>query len=50
VLTGTLRASGFAAVAAKRREHPYYDLWALATVAPMPEAELRQLAAGHFPI
>ncbi len=49
VLTGTLQAAGFAAVAAKRREHPYYDLWALATVAPMPEAELRQLAAGHFP-
>ncbi len=49
VLSGTLQASGFVAVAAKRREHPYYDLWALATVALMPEAELRQLAAGHFP-
>lgn len=41
--------SGFATVAAKRREHPYYDLWALATVAPMGEAELRALAGAHFP-
>jgi len=49
VLTGTLQAAGFAAVAARRREHPYFDLWALATVAPMDEAELRQLAAEHFP-
>lgn len=49
VLTGTLQASGFATVAAKRREYPYYDLWALATVAPMAEAELRALAAAHFP-
>ena len=49
VLTATLQAAGFAAVAARRREHPYYDLWALATVAPMAEAELRQLAAEHFP-
>ena len=49
VLTGTLQAAGFTTVAARRREHPYYDLWALATVAPMAEAELRQLAAGHFP-
>ena len=49
VLTATLQAAGFAAVAARRREHPYFDLWALATVAPMAEAELRQLAAEHFP-
>ena len=25
-------------VAARRRGHPYYDQWALATVAPMAEA------------
>jgi len=49
VLTGTLQASGFVAVAARRREHPYYDLWALGTVAAMEEAELRQLAGSHFP-
>ena len=43
------RPLGFATVAARRREHPCYDLWALATVALMAEAGLRQLAAGHFP-
>ena len=49
VLTGTLQAAGFAMVAASRRGHPCYDLWALATAAPMAETELRQLAAAHFP-
>jgi predicted SAM-dependent methyltransferase len=48
VLTATLQAAGFASVAAKRRGHPYYDLWALATVSAMPEAELRELAQAHF--
>jgi ubiquinone/menaquinone biosynthesis C-methylase UbiE len=48
-LTGTLQTAGFAMVGAKRREHPYYDLWALATVAPMDEADLRALALAHFP-
>lgn len=49
VLTGTLQAHGFVAVAAKRRAHPYYDLWALASKTAMPEAAMRQLAALHFP-
>lgn len=49
VLTGTLQSCGFVAVAAKRREHPYYDLWALATARPLEEAELRTLALTHFP-
>ena len=49
VLSGTLQASGFAAVAATRREHPYYDLWALATKAALDEAAVRVLAAAHFP-
>lgn len=49
VLTGTLQAAGFMMVAAKRRDHPYYDLWALATAQPMDEAELRVLASAHFP-
>ena len=48
VLTATLQAAGFASVAAKRRGHPYYDLWALATVSAMPETELRELAQAHF--
>ena len=49
VLTGTLHAAGFDTVVAKRREHPYYDLWALATVQPMAENDLRALALAHFP-
>jgi len=49
VLTGTLQAAGFAAVAGMRRGHPCYDLYALATKAAMDEADLRALAAAHFP-
>jgi ubiquinone/menaquinone biosynthesis C-methylase UbiE len=48
VLTGTLQAAGFATVAAKRRGHPYYDLWALGTSSALPESELRELAQAHF--
>lgn len=48
VLTGTLQAAGFATVAAKRRGHPYYDLWALGTSTALPESELRALAQAHF--
>ena len=49
VLTGTLQMAGFARVAAMRRGHSNYDLWALATVQAMDEAELRALALAHFP-
>lgn len=49
VLTATLQAAGFAMVAATRRGHPAYDLWAIATLQAMEEAPLRQLAAEHFP-
>jgi len=49
VLIGTLQAAGFAGVASMRRGHPYYDLYAVATKIPMPEADLRALAAAHFP-
>ena len=48
VLTGTFQAAGFATVAAKRRGHPYYDLWALGTASALPEPELRELAQAHF--
>jgi ubiquinone/menaquinone biosynthesis C-methylase UbiE len=48
VLMGTLQAAGFAKVAAKRRGHPYYDLWTLGTVSDLPEPELRELAQAHF--
>jgi len=36
-------------VAGMRRGHPCYDLYALATKAAMDEADLRALAAAHFP-
>jgi hypothetical protein len=49
VLTGTLQHFGFTTVAAKRRGHPYFDLWALATVQQMAEAAMRELALTHFP-
>lgn len=49
VLIGTLRASGFGAVASGKRAHPCYDLFALASKDHMAEADLRQLAVAHFP-
>jgi len=49
VLIGTLQAAGFAGIASMRRGHPYYDLYAIATKISMPEADLRALAAAHFP-
>ncbi|ACB77235.1 class I SAM-dependent methyltransferase [Opitutus terrae] len=48
VLGGTLQEAGFARVALKRRI-PHFDLWALATLQPMTDAELLQLTAEHFP-
>lgn len=49
VLIGTLHAAGFVKVAIKRRLHPYYDLWAIATKAERDDATLRALAEEHFP-
>ena len=50
VLNATLQAAGFKAVATMARgRHPYYDLWALGSKSARPEAELRALAAQHFP-
>lgn len=49
VLGGTLQSAGFAKVAIKRRAHPSYDLWAIATNSAMDDAALRALAAEHFP-
>lgn len=48
VLGGSLRHAGFGAVALKRRV-AFFDLWALATVQPLPESELLRLSADHFP-
>lgn len=49
VLTGTLQAGGFRSVATSRRGHPFYDIWALATKVRLAEANIRALAAEHFP-
>lgn len=49
VLTGTLQQAGFAMVAAMRRAHPCYDLWAAATLQPLDTGALRELALLHFP-
>jgi len=48
VLAGTLQAAGFGSIVSKRREKAF-ELWALATMAPMGEEALRALALAHFP-
>lgn len=49
VLIATLQAAGFTKVVVRRRAHPCYDLWAVATAREIDEAGLRQLAVSHFP-
>lgn len=49
VLSVTLQQSGFASVATIRRGPTNFDLWAVATIAPMDETALRELAMRHFP-
>ncbi len=49
VLTGTLQAAGFPVVISMRRAGPYFDLWALASRAPLADDHLRALAMQHFP-
>jgi predicted SAM-dependent methyltransferase len=48
VLVQTLQQAEFAGVAARARPGAF-ELWALATKAPMEEQALRVLAAAHFP-
>ncbi|MBI5439497.1 MAG: methyltransferase domain-containing protein [Nitrosomonadales bacterium] len=48
VLLGTLQAGGFAKVVGRRRPQAF-DLWAVATVAEMDDAELKELARKFFP-
>jgi hypothetical protein len=50
VLAATLQVAGFASVATMNRGYPYFDLWALATIAPMEESVMRQLVGQHFPL
>lgn len=47
-LTHSLVEAGFANIATKRRAHGF-DLWALASKAPMPDDALRALAHSTFP-
>ena len=49
VLTMTLNANGFATVAVKRRGHPFYDLYAVATKSIVKEEEIVELARLHLP-
>jgi predicted SAM-dependent methyltransferase len=49
-LTGTLTEAGFANTASMRRQHPAYDLFALATKSAAPNDQLRALALEHFPL
>lgn len=49
VLIGTLRQSGFALVASRRRPHPFYDLWAVAFKSTVSEDYARKCAREHFP-
>jgi ubiquinone/menaquinone biosynthesis C-methylase UbiE len=48
-LSKALVAAGFATVALRRREAPYFDLYALAIVSPTDAPTLRAKAAEHFP-
>lgn len=50
VLTATLQAAGFKAVATFSRGAPFFDLWAVASKSVVPEEELRLLAQMHFPV
>jgi predicted SAM-dependent methyltransferase len=50
VLAGTLNAAGFASVATARRQHPFYDLWAIASKAKLEEAAVKDIAKSHFPV
>jgi len=49
VLISTLQGYGFASVASRKRAHPYYDLWAAATIQATDAQPLRALALAHFP-
>ena len=50
VLAAMLQGAGFSAVAVMARGRaPFYDLWALASKAPLAEDAIRALAREHFP-
>lgn len=49
VLVATLQAAGFRGFASARRLAPFLDLWVIATPESKSDADLRELAAQHFP-
>ena len=49
VISGVLYSFGFGAVATARRQYPFFDLWALASMRQLDEAALLKLASEHFP-
>lgn len=49
VLGATLMECGFRHAATAERGAPHFDLWALATKGAMLDADIRELAAQHFP-
>jgi predicted SAM-dependent methyltransferase len=49
VLNATLLACGFGSIGSVRRAAPVFDLWAFAAKKAVAEAEVRVLAAAHFP-
>jgi predicted SAM-dependent methyltransferase len=50
VLVACLKEAGFSMVASRARPGPYFDLWAVATVAEIDPDALREFAAQHIPL
>jgi len=48
VLAATLQQSGFKAVATAARGDPYFDLWAVASKAQVPEEQMKAWAREHI--
>ena len=49
VLSGTLQNAGFAKSASMKRALPYLDLWIAASKANLPDDQILELSASHFP-
>lgn len=50
VMITCLKEAGFGAIVTMSRGHPYYDIWALATVQQASEADIRAMVPQHFPV
>jgi predicted SAM-dependent methyltransferase len=48
VLTATLQAAGFKAVATMSRAHPYFDIWAVASKEALTEEQMKAMAVAHM--